>query len=648
MKRSVRSASDAAEADSESGLHRRNNAGKTASNAPDISCVIDDSQLGKNTESNDTDEDAAYQITEDTYSFLFTASINSTPFIWALFIFVFQSAILVIIEIGMVEDGSPDNKLSVPSGVTRAVRVSQFIALILAPFTQDDFISSLDMFTVRYDKSIVKEFPAASHPKWFLANTLRGLQGCLYLGVCFCLIVQASDTLTVFLNFAALNFVGELDDVALILARKGYLGHKLEIEGKKLGDVKTLERQAVSIGPKCKVPARLLRSMVLLLALGGLITGGAIIASNQNNGQYLCNSVTVLFGDEVWETEEDVDYLFYAYFSGRYEIKKGLLENQRPVYFERGRDPTIDPSRPPGKFSYCASEKAWVFTIDGITKGDQDDGDCTTAWLLRSPKTTAFDLSEVSSDGWAVWTGIVNPPPTEFFSISCDECSSEADCNYHGSCSVNTKQCECDDGWIGTSCVLDEPCEVIVDEYYEYQFSLLRDDNDGHLVMVYDRPVYFAEDAFSDGTIVVIYTGRRWYDVYAEISIEDFILMFNDFFHGYWNAIFEFSTDYFSEPTGKSSPVGLEMNQLISFAGDFGAYGDTVKTDRSFHCMEGTCDRCDYDVGGTRECIKNQCICDSGCGEDGYFYNFTGYFCHIYAPSDTICSSSGLNGEEQV
>ena len=61
--------------------------------------------------------------------------------------------------------------------------------------------------------------------------------------------------------------------------------------------------------------------------------------------------------------------------------------------------------------------------------------DCN--WLLRSPETNEFDLSNVDGD-WSIWTGVIGR--TEV-SIVCNECSSEIDCNLNGKCVDG--ECEC-------------------------------------------------------------------------------------------------------------------------------------------------------------------------------------------------------------
>ena len=102
------------------------------------------------------------------------------------------------------------------------------------------------------------------------------------------------------------------------------------------------------------------------------------------------------------------DCLHYSSFDDVYEVQrneKGTIQldkNHRPVYHQRGddRQEAFGPDSPPGKIFYCQEEKAWVFTIDGVNKGqvDREDGGCN--WLMKSPESDVYSLHEVDTEGW--------------------------------------------------------------------------------------------------------------------------------------------------------------------------------------------------------------------------------------------------------
>ena len=186
-----------------------------------------------------------------------------------------------------------------------------------------------------------------------------------------------------------------------------------------------------------------------------LILGVAIINQRQNSGEYMCGSITVSFGDSIWKhalvrnntvlgsvQSYYEKALVYSFFNGEY-IRNGTF-NGYPRYTEQNKmngnrfKETI-----PAEFVYCSSEERWVFTHQDISKRE-DDIECP--WLFRSPKTREYNLVDVPSDGWSVFTGTVTPGND--FSILCNECEVESDCNYHGTVSSDAT-CNCDQGYYG-------------------------------------------------------------------------------------------------------------------------------------------------------------------------------------------------------
>jgi hypothetical protein len=220
--------------------------------------------------------------------------------------------------------------------------------------------------------------------------------------------------------------------------------------------------------------------------------------------------------------------LHYGPFSDWYEAVKDdngnlELQNGRPVYYQRDHEDGFGEGSPPGKFSYCDSENAWVFTVAGVTKGVTDGCD----WLMRSPAAIdAYSLHEAPSTGWSIWTGILEHAST--FEISCGECEADVDCNYHGRC--NQKHCVCDEPWMGTKCETCAACTQLSQEFLtEYDGS--ENETSPFIQLegseVYGRPVYYKNETSAirkslldfdltvdipPGTIeVLFYAGTRFY-----------------------------------------------------------------------------------------------------------------------------------------
>ena len=64
--------------------------------------------------------------------------------------------------------------------------------------------------------------------KFHFANFMRFIDGLAFLFINTTLLLQATQVLSAFLNFAALQFLSSIDNVALHLARDGYLTESLE------------------------------------------------------------------------------------------------------------------------------------------------------------------------------------------------------------------------------------------------------------------------------------------------------------------------------------------------------------------------------------------------------------------------------------
>eukprot|EP00978_Attheya_sp_CCMP212_P037060 scaffold172237_cov52-Attheya_sp.AAC.3 len=180
----------------------------------------------------------------------------------------------------------------------------------------------------------------------------------------------------------------------------------------------------------------------------------------------VCTEDSCFFYNET--DPESIAVLPYGPFSGIYEVyrdSRGKFEwkERRPVYYERNIE--FGEESHPGKFSYCKSEKAWVFTIKGIRKAFSDD--CN--WLLRSQKTEAYSLGDAPTTGWSIWTDNALAPADPQFELSCGGWESDVDCSYlHGSC--EKKICVCDPSWTGRNCQTKVECIAYMERpvYYSY------------------------------------------------------------------------------------------------------------------------------------------------------------------------------------
>lgn len=105
------------------------------------------------------------------------------------------------------------------------IRLTQFFLLPVAIAMQADLIYVYTRIAnIRYDKKILEKSPYATEWKFALSFLLRFMDGLYSLIVTFVLLLVTDEVLSLFLNFAALQFLQNIDDIAFELASHGYLG----------------------------------------------------------------------------------------------------------------------------------------------------------------------------------------------------------------------------------------------------------------------------------------------------------------------------------------------------------------------------------------------------------------------------------------
>jgi len=488
----------------------------------------------------------------------------------------------------------------------------------------------------------------------------------LTIVVSFLFIVTSTSVLDIFKDFAAVAFISNLDNLAFQLAKRGFITKSVQKDAKKV-ETATLSEGNTTTKSQCKLliwntPFHRLKIRNILFGITSVIIclPWVAIRAKQHLGYYKslsCKSLTVKFGDETLALADGGTTLHYAYFSNNYKIeeknKRFKLEGDRPVYYERGQKEWVG-KRAPGKFLYCKDLQAWAFTIEDVWPRGETNSTWKACenWLLKSPETEVYALEEVPLQGWSIWTGITDT--AQDFSLSCDECSSDIDCSLHGKCVERT--CVCSKKWLGQRCDSKIPCNELVytnnrcNGYDETPgFVLLRDKNN-KTMEVYGRPVfakldtssldynfdqdyYYLDDDFSwneyvfdnNEANVVFYTGRRWYDGYFPAhNISVLRGIFNETFHAHWDSVLEDNTQWFSEQTDSSTPIGLEWYELSETrsGGDYGPFGRVKKVAASYHCKRVDCEISNV-CGLYGECNKTEHTCNCKLGTFGHFCQFT-------------------------
>jgi len=160
----------------------------------------------------------------------------------------------------------------------------------------------------------------------------------------------------------------------------------------------------------------------------------AFVTIMQYHGKYRCDSVSVSFGDAMWEEayvneEANPQLLIYSHFNGIY--KEIGSHDGKPKYVEQNKeDGDAFKTTVPAEIIYCQEIESWVFRHPNITTAEGTENENKCSWLLRSPNTETYDLIELAEESkWFVWKGLELSDYR--VSIECNDCDDDSDCNYN-------------------------------------------------------------------------------------------------------------------------------------------------------------------------------------------------------------------------
>lgn len=184
--------------------------------------------------------DEMVDIPDDVYSMFFLSSYFGPGFWYAAYVTALKMALYTFLIIDAVEAPIPDI-------VDRKLLATQFLMLPVAVAIQEDLTHFFfTIANVHYSKEILEVFPDATCFKFFTANFFRGFDGIYSLLVNFVILLKADTVLTLFLNFAALQFLQTIDNIALHLCMDGYLFDRMETLAHQVLEVK-LPRKVNSV-----------------------------------------------------------------------------------------------------------------------------------------------------------------------------------------------------------------------------------------------------------------------------------------------------------------------------------------------------------------------------------------------------------------
>ena len=322
------------------------------------------------------DTDTEVFLPEDTFSFLITANVCSIPFFTGMVVFFLKTAIFVLFTINIIDRTKTFNKLGIPVAVDFSVSFSQFLTLLLSVFSKNDLVGAFTTYLRGYNDNIRTQFSEVGAGggqgwQWGMSLLLAILDGIFGLAVTFLLIVTSSTVLDVLLNFAAVEFVAEIDETAFTLAEMGFISPENRTEAKLIKETKYTPNQHYRSDHPC---IRIFKAgVVFFVLLVGLIFWISILI-HQLYGTYSAQKILVQFDDQIRPV--------LGAHSGFYSL------DASPSWNPASRFKYKEVRAGGGQFAYCQSRQEWRFAVE-----DGDHCDDTIA-LAKSINRSTYSTSQ--------------------------------------------------------------------------------------------------------------------------------------------------------------------------------------------------------------------------------------------------------------
>ena len=172
------------------------------------------------------DETTESPIAQDLYNMLFLSKSWSFPCFYAALIVVVKLAMYAIVLTQIYKlDGFRDQHFD--THVPLEARVMQLLLVPVAIGIDEELMLTMDVLS-EMGWAAHPSRPHATQVKYWIANWLRALDGSVWLFINASMMFHSVDVLSMFLNFAALQFLQSVDNIAFDMAKGGYLSMDLE------------------------------------------------------------------------------------------------------------------------------------------------------------------------------------------------------------------------------------------------------------------------------------------------------------------------------------------------------------------------------------------------------------------------------------
>jgi len=451
-------------------------------------------------------EDDLVQFPADTFGFLIVSRPCSIPFFTAWFVVALKNTIFAMVCFDLAGRDPEGISALIPVLVSQSVFVTQLLSYGLLILTQNDLLSAATLLYRGYNEDIQRTFPQGGQKwQWLMSVIMAFVDGAFGISTTFLLVVTSDTVLDVILNFAAVAFVSDLDEIFFALAQIGILGKANfnAAEAVAFRSYRSPIRKVHGLG------LQTIRSGLVLVLISVTISMGLLVYARQRQGFYTADAIWVQLGSDVRP-----NLALHSGFYRRSDIQgfDGILGTGREgfVYLEE-REGGIEGR---GKIAYCISRSVWTFTWD-------ENGSACSNTQIESSNTDSYDVIEAAASPWFVrLPGLSQSIPMQGFYLSTG-CDTDSDCgggNGDNAVSQQTgfcrnHRCHCAPGYSGTRCLYNSQntCpEVLMDEQVSSTFPVERDIarefekySGGEC---YGRPVYWNRDTQD----VIFFSGSRW------------------------------------------------------------------------------------------------------------------------------------------
>ena len=239
-----------------------------------------------------------YKFDEDIYALMFCSTPCSFYWFFCVVVFLFQLVLIAIVLFDQFFDASFANlrndkvTLDLPDSVPTTIYIGQFLAILAMMLCQTDVFEALKtimvLFHLKEDEWL--EFTHVDSQQKCRFGTIMFPYLCKFLGSSLVLfsssiiVITSDNIIDLFKDFAALQVISFVDNVAFMLAKNGFLGNKLAAKTKRTIDLEIVDNNATTC---CSLP---IHSFIAILFFAGILTGWLYVVYAQIFGIFFANT----------------------------------------------------------------------------------------------------------------------------------------------------------------------------------------------------------------------------------------------------------------------------------------------------------------------------------------------------------------------